>query len=246
MELTQENRKVQFPDSKNQKKGIIFCDLEGTLTEEVSFWKNLNLEMGMTKEEDEFLYEEFMRDMSKYALWAQKIFLRWRDLNKTTLYKLNKEFFITFFKQHLKIKEGAKNFVQRCRLNYMVYVISGTPWEFCALAKEILQFNDYFSTTTFQFDENEQLKAIKGHEDGFYKDRIMLRIAKSLGYSRSQIIAIGDSENDFLMLNKAGRGILVGKSVKFTSLETILNSNVIRMENLDFEEVLRLIEEFIP
>jgi HAD superfamily phosphoserine phosphatase-like hydrolase len=187
-----------------------------------------------------------MRDMSKYALWAEKIFLRWRELNKTTLHKLNKEFFMNFFKAHLKIKEDAKNFVQRCRSNYIIYVISGTPWEFCALAKETLEFDNYFATTTFEFDEKDQLQAIKGHEDGFYKDKIMLRIAKSLGYDRAQIIAIGDSENDFTMLNKAGRGILVGKSVKFTSFESILNSNVIRMENLDFEEVLRLIEEFIP
>ena len=222
---------------------MIISDLEGTLTEGISFWKNLNLEMGMSEEEDFELYQEFMQDFD-YIKWMEKIIFRWKEINKNSPSKLNKKVFKEFNKKYLRIKEGAQEFIQYCKSKYFFYVISGAPWEFCALAQEKLGFDDYLSTNKLIFDEKDQLISIEAHKDGFHKEKIMLKIAESYGFNWEQIIAIGDSENDFTLLNTAKMGILIGKNVIFSSFKKILSSNIIRMEILDFKELKRIIDQF--
>jgi HAD superfamily phosphoserine phosphatase-like hydrolase len=226
-----------------RKKGMIVSDLEGTLTDEYSYWMNLNLEMGMTKEEDQALYEDFMEHRD-YVKWMEKIIVRWKELNKDSPKKLTRKIFSEYDKNYLKFKEEAQEFIAFCKREFFFFVISGAPREFCALAQEKLGFDDYFSTNQLIFDEKGRLERIEAHEDGFHKEKIMFKIATSQGFERSQIIAIGDSENDFTMLNAAGLGILVGKNVLFASYEKILKPHVIRMELLDLKRLMEIIDRF--
>ncbi|MFX1295188.1 MAG: HAD family hydrolase [Promethearchaeota archaeon] len=218
-------------------------DLEGTLTEGYSYWMKLNLELGISKEEDLDLYREFMQDFD-YEKWMSRIFSIWKERNESNPEKLNKDFFIKFSKRYLKIKEGAKKFIEHLKSHFIFYVISGAPWEFCALAQEKLGFDDYFSTNKLIFDKNNQLKCIEAHQYGFHKEKILFKIAKSYGFEMKQIIAMGDSENDFTMLNAVGMGILLGKNIIFSSYKKILNPNIIRMKNLDFQEISKTIEQY--
>ncbi len=221
---------------------MIVSDLEGTLTENTSFWKNLNLEMGMTEAEDLLLYEEFMGHRN-YTKWMEKIISRWKEINQHSPSRLHKATFNKFNKKHLIVKEGAKNFIQHCKLKYFFYVISGAPVEFCKLAQQKLGFDDFFSTNELIFDQEGQLDRIKPHPDGFHKEKII----SNLSFRREQIIAIGDSENDFTMLNAAGLGILVGNNIIFSSYERkTLNSNIIRMQTIDYEKLKHIIDHFLP
>ncbi|MHA1269405.1 MAG: HAD family hydrolase [Candidatus Helarchaeota archaeon] len=236
--------KVGKNKSKNRlirKKGIIFCDLEGVLTHEISFWKNLNLELGMSESEDLELYEEFIKNKN-YPNWVKKIFLLW---NKYSPDKLNLEFFMNFFIKHLKIREGAKEFIKECRKNYSFIVISGSPWEFCELAKKKLGFDNYYSTNYLVFDKKGKLKKVIGDIHGFQKDYIMKQIVKFCGFNLDQVIAIGDSDNDITMLNEAGKGILVGENTTFRSQMEILRPKVNRLKKIDFDKLIEIINEFI-
>lgn len=220
---------------------MIVSDLEGTLTEGYSYWMSLNLEMGMTAEEDQSYYEEFMEHRD-YTKWMEKIIFRWKEINRLRPEKLNIKHFEEFNSRHLKIKEGAREFIEYCKSDYVFCVISGAPWEFCALAKEKLGFDEIFSTNKLIFDDKGQLERIEAHIDGFHKDKIMLKIAEVRGFKEDEIIAIGDSENDFTLLNKAKLGILVGKNVIFNDYKNILNSSIVHMEVIDFKKLKQIID----
>ena len=222
---------------------MIVSDLEGTLTKGYSYWMNLNLELGLSEEEDRALYEDFMNH-GDYTKWMEKIVCRWKEINKNSLEKLNKAYFDKFNRNHLKIKEEAREFIHYCRSHYIFYVISGAPWEFCALAKEELGFDDFFSTNKLIFDKINHLERIEAHKDGFHKEKIMFQIAELYGFQIERIIAIGDSENDFTLLNAAGMGILVGKNVLFPHYKKVLNPSILRMECLDFKELKRKIDKY--
>ena len=86
--------------SKKQKLGLIVSDLEGTLTQNYSFWMNLNRELGMSPEEDEALYGEFIEHQD-YKRWMEKIISRWKEINKNSPSKLKRKAFHEFYKNHL-------------------------------------------------------------------------------------------------------------------------------------------------
>jgi len=227
----------------SHKLGLIVSDLEGTLTANMSYWKNLNLELGMTEKEDQKLYDEFLNHRD-YVRWMEEILARWKEINRNFPEKLNRKFFHEFNRKHLTIMEGAREFIQYCKSHYIFYVISGAPWEFCELAKAELGFDDYYSTNKLYFNKDDQLERIEADKYGFQKEKIMLKIAESYSFKKSQIIAIGDSENDFTMLNAAGLGILVGRNRNFPSLEKTLKKDIIRLENLDFDRLKRIIAQY--
>ncbi|MHA1359722.1 MAG: HAD family hydrolase [Candidatus Helarchaeota archaeon] len=236
-------------NSHKEKIGIIFSDLEGTLTEEVSFWEKLNLEMGISKEEDNNLYELFMDENTRepdvaYSNWMNRIFTLWKKYSQTNSQKFNKNFIQQFSRQYLKVKEGAKEFIQRHKNNFIFYVISGAPPEFCELAQKELGFDYFTSTNILEFEKNGMLKKINGDPDGFRKERIIKRIRKELGFDWRQVIAIGDSENDFTMLNQAGMGILVGMHLTHLDYKECLRPEVVQFEDVDYQKISRIIEEY--
>ncbi|MHA1264341.1 MAG: HAD family hydrolase [Candidatus Helarchaeota archaeon] len=229
----------------NKKKiGIIFSDLEGTLTKEISFWKKINAEMGMTEAEDQNLYEDFIKNPSTYPQWMEKIYRTWKKRKSTFSAKFNKKFFENFSKTHLKIYKGAANFIQKCKKNFIFFVISGAPPIFCRFAQEQLQFDNFYSTSHLLFDKNEILIGIRGDPNGFYKERIMNRIAKSQDFEKKQIIALGDSENDITMLNAAGLGILIGLNLTFPSFQDLLAPHVVHIKELDYDKIYEIIEQY--
>ncbi len=218
-------------------------DLEGTLTKGISYWMSLNLELGMSKEEDKALYDDFMQHRD-YTRWMTRVIERWKELNENSPERLNISFFREFNIKYLMFDAQAVDFVAKCRENYLFYVISGASWEFCALAKDALGFDDYFSTNRLVFDEAGQLDRIEAHEYGFHKERLMVEVAESYGFEMHQVIAMGDSENDFTMLNTAGLGILVGQNILFPSYEKILSPTIIRMEKIDYARLKQIIDQF--
>ena len=142
--------------------------------------------------------------------------------------------------------DGARKFIQKCKKDFIFIVISGTPWIFCELAKKALDFDNYYSTNLLSFNKNNKLKGITGHKHGFEKDRIMIQILQFCGYELNHSIAIGDSENDFLMLNKAELGILVGIDLRLSKSINVLNDRVIKLKTIDFDEILLIIHNEFP
>ncbi|MBD3227521.1 MAG: HAD-IB family phosphatase [Candidatus Lokiarchaeota archaeon] len=223
---------------KIKKKGIIFSDLGGVLTETKSIWEELNLEMGMTREEDYQLYDQFINHKIDYPAWADKIFNIWR---KRSPEKLNRSFLEDFFKSNLKIRRGAKEFIRKCKEDFYLIIISGTPHINLEIIQNELDFHNYYSTNYFAFNSNNQLKRIKGFKFGFEKNRIMNAILDFCGFDSRDSIAIGDSENDIKMLNEANLGILVGENIIYHKLYVELNQNVIKLKKVDFDRILKII-----
>jgi HAD superfamily phosphoserine phosphatase-like hydrolase len=249
-DFEQIRKTMTLKDGPKEKVGIIFSDLEGTLTEEVSFWEKLNLEMGMSKEEDKNLYDLFMDENrsnpdAAYSNWMNRIFTLWKKYSGDKPHKFNKTFIEQFCKNHLKLKEGAKEFIQHHKEKFAFFVISGAPGEFCELAKEELGFDEFYSTNILKFDGDGKLIKINGDPYGFRKEEIINRITKQLGVDWEQIIAIGDSENDFTMLNQVGKGILVGMHLTHPDYKERLRSEVVQFDDVDYQKISEVIDEYL-
>jgi HAD superfamily phosphoserine phosphatase-like hydrolase len=224
-------------------KGVIFSDLEGVLTKAKSIWVDLNIEMGMSEEEDLGLYNKYVNNSIDYQTWGRMIYEKWKKYSPE---KLSRAFIMEYFKNRLDFREEAYEFVQECKKNFYFFVISSSSWENCELASRKLGFNNYYSTNFFDFDHNGYLKGIIGYKFGFEKDRIMQGILNFCGLDDYKTIAIGDSENDFSMLNKAKLGILIGENIKNDNfIMNKLNDNIIKMKKIDFKKILTIIHNKI-
>jgi len=230
-----------FNENITKRNGIIFSDLEGVLTISKSIWEKLNLEMGMSKREDFLLYKEFMNGKINYSEWANKIFLKWKQYSPQ---KINKLYLEKFLKEQLICRNDAKSFIKKCKKNFYFIVISGAPSIYCELAKNELEFDDYYSLSKFIFDELGNLKSIHGDKFGFNKDKIMEFIIHDYQIEIDKTVAIGDSENDITLLNKAGLGILVNYDFTFKKYIQKLKPKVIKMKKIDFDRILRIIFDY--
>ncbi len=231
---------MQTKNLISDKKGIIFCDLEGVLTELKSTWEKLNIELGMSEKEDYDLYNKFISGSLDYPGWANEIYSKWKKYSE---FKLTKKFFQDFFEQNLLIRKGAISFIEKCKKNFIFVVISGSPDMNCRLAKEKLNFDRYYSLNKLIFDSNRKLIGIFGDKNGFNKDKIMTKIIEEYNFKLDQSIAIGDSENDITMLNKAKLGILIGENLKFPRMLNKLKTNIIKLKKLDFEKLIKIINK---
>jgi hydroxymethylpyrimidine pyrophosphatase-like HAD family hydrolase len=67
----------------------------------------------------------------------------------------------------------------------------------------------------------------------------MERVAKKLGVSLDDVIAIGDNQNDIAMIQKAGLGVAVANARK----ETLEQADYVTLSNND-DGVAHVIEKF--
>jgi phosphoserine phosphatase len=222
--------------AEKEKIGIIISPLEGFLLESDSFWKNLNSEIGFSAEYDQLLQENLSLQTNYFAL-VKKIILKWKQSFKDSLSKLNKQFFSDFYQKYLRIREGAKEFIEYCQKDYDYYVVSEASWEFCLLAKAHLGFYHYYATTIFTFDRNNQLNTTIAHKHGSQTEKIMAQIIKKSKFSIKETVVISNLERDLNMLNQAGFAILIDRNISTFSTESALNPNVISLPDLNFEDL---------
>lgn len=204
---------------------LFVTDLEGTLTNGFSVFGELNKAFGMTKEEDDFLYNRFFyseRGDGDEALWTRDMVRIWgegRTGNAPT-----PEFINSFIKDHYSPINGAREFVKELEdNNYLVAVVSNGLEGLCELAKQDLGFHYFTPGGYFEFEQGE-VAGITNSPYLFDKKADALNHlleAFELKYGRppSTVFAMGDSDNDFELLVQAasldnGLAFLINPSEK--------------------------------
>lgn len=221
---------------EREKIGIIISNLEDLLTEGDSFWNAINAELGIPVGEGMGLYEKLL-EKGSYPKWIKTISANWKQLTKTAPSKVSRQFFNEFYKKHLRVREGARAFVEYCEKDYDYYVISEAPWEFCLLAKEQLGFHHYYALTIFPFDRNNLLMTLIPHEAGFKTEKIMEQLIRKSKFSVKETVVISNQKRDINMIKQAGFGISVGLNISALPKEPPLNPNISSLPDLNFDEL---------
>lgn len=110
--------------------------------------------------------------------------------------------------EQLPITEGAERLISNLkRLGYQVGILSGGFSYFARHLQEKLGV-DFFSANELDIRDGKLTGEVKGEiVNGARKAELMQQMARDLGISLEQVIAVGDGANDLPMLSLAGLGV---------------------------------------
>lgn len=189
--------------SKNNKIELIVFDVNGTLIKQNS-WLELNLAMGVTKEEDEMLMSWFYDNEIITYEETQTILERiYKKRGKATYENIK-----TVLSKY-DYMDGAKEIIDYLKGNgYKVALISGSMDVLLDLIAKDLGIDMYEANNIFIFDENnylDHMHTLGKDEDVKYSH--LLSFCRRLDLEVSQCVCVGDGKNDQLLFKKTGRGI---------------------------------------
>ena len=182
---------------------LIIFDVNGTLIRENS-WLELNLAMGVTRQEDEMLMDWFYNDEIITYGEFQKILERIYKVRGKADYKTIKQVLGKY-----TLIEGAKETVRFLQdKGYKVALISGSMDILLDLIAKELEIDMYEANNIFIFDENNYLESF--HTLGVDREAKyshLLSFCRRLNISPKQCACVGDGNSDTLLFEKTGHGI---------------------------------------
>lgn len=193
-------------------KKLIFLDLDGTLTEE-STWLTLNLALGITKEEDNALFEQYLAKTLEYNDWTKKLVAIHRSRGSITKSE------IVSMAQNLPLREGAAAMVATLKAKgFHTVLLTGSLDIIAESIAGRVEVDAWRACSSFVFDENETLIDIQSYGEEI--DRKVL-LAKEYvaehGFTGADIYALGDGGNDIALFNTY-KGILLGDNTKLAPI----------------------------
>ncbi len=181
---------------------LVCFDLNKTLIEENS-WYNLNLAMGVTKEEDAKLLDLYEKGKISY-LKAQKIlegiYKKRGRATKDNIYKsiLKYEF-----------KKGARQIVKYLKeKGYEQVIISGSMDILAEDVSHKLGIPRYGVNNYFKFNENDYLdRVVVTGDEKVVKLRQLKNMCIDLKIKTSECACVGDGDNDIKIFLESKHGI---------------------------------------
>lgn len=211
---------------------IIFFDIDNTLTIDNS-WERLNLAAGMTKEEDDDLYQKFHTGQCTYQSWTEQLEEQYRNhglLNKTIANNALRSYTL-----HTSAKEIIATIYNR---GYTPVLITGGFVSTAEAVGSDLGVETYYAATDITFTDKGIFQSLISHgEEGVAKLNLALEYVKNHDIDIKNCLAVGDSSNDIPLFEATGHGITfawtkesVQRSAKYiindlSDLENILNAN---------------------
>lgn len=184
---------------------VIFLDLEGSLMEHRSVWRQLNRIFGFTEKEEYFYYRQMIAaGEEKYPEWIKIVSEKWREKSP------RKSFFDKFFDYRMKFKHNAKEFVKKLKeKGFRTVLVSYAPAILVKKAADYLNVDDYVVFHELAFRKDGVLEGIimKSHPD---KLAVVSDYISKNNIKRHDTYAIGDGITDLKMLNSVGKGFWMG------------------------------------
>ena len=181
---------------------LVGFDLDGTLIKGNS-WVDLNIALGVTKEEDQAMYDAHVAGNLSYEDWLEKLADIYRAHGLATKDKIME------ILSQVVIREGAAEAIAYLKSKgYKTAIISGSNDLIVDLVKEKLGIEYGFSVNTFVFDEANNFKAVKTLGlDTNAKTDLLNKLATDLGLNLASCAYIGDGYNDLGIFKATGHGI---------------------------------------
>ncbi len=187
-----------------KKHGIeLVCfDINKTLVEETT-WDDLNIALGMTREEDERYIQEFNQGKITYRQWInilQDIYLKRGRANRKTIIDSIAKY---------SYKPGAKDLVHYLReQGYKIALISGSIDIMVGMVAKDLDIDLVEANNIFVFNDHDDLTKITTFdEDDLAKLHHLESFCRELEINLGQCACIGDGDNDIKLFEATKHGI---------------------------------------
>lgn len=187
-----------------KKHGIeLICfDLNKTLIKETT-WDDLNVALGMTREEDQHYLDQFNQNKITYIEWMKILLDIYKQRGKATL-KVVEESISKY-----NYAEGARETVEYLKeQGYHIALISGSLDILVDRVAGELDIELAEANNIFVFDEDDNLKDITVFdEDDLAKLRHLESFCRKLGIDIEQCACVGDGDNDIKLFEATKHGI---------------------------------------
>ena len=202
-----------------KKHGIeLVCfDLNKTLLNETT-WDDLNLALGLSREEDQRYIDEFAAGEITYREWTKillDLYLQRGRADRQTI--LNSILRYTY-------RPGAKELVYYLKQQgYHLALISGSLDLLIDKIAQELEIKLAAANNTFVFNEQDQLiDIITLNEDDVAKVRHLQKFCDQLNITMGQVVCVGDGDNDIKLFEQTKHGItFTGSKIAGSAWRTV-------------------------
>jgi len=185
------------------KMGIkmVCFDLDKTLT--TNSWLNINQAMGMTAEEDQYLFDLYEAKKLSYVDWQkelEKLYIgRGKATKESILKVINSGSYLP------GAKEVVKYLIDK---GYTVCLMSGSIDILVEKVAKELGIPYFSANNIFITDKNNYLTELKClGEDTEVKVKQLTEMSEKLNINLNEIACVGDGDNDEKIFELTGRGI---------------------------------------
>lgn len=181
---------------------LICFDLNKTLIEE-NTWEELNIAMGMSKEEDEFFLRLYEEGVLSYKEWQVLLAKIYKVRGHANLEK------ITEVISRYTYRKGAKEVVKYLKdKGCTLALISGSMDILVDKVAKDLDFELFEANNIFVFNGEDYLEDIVSLGDGgLAKLRHLESFCRKLGIKLTECACVGDGANDIELFQKSRHGI---------------------------------------
>lgn len=191
---------------------VIFIDLDGTLTLK-STWGLFNIRFGLTHEEDQELFDQYVAGTLTYKDWTARL---------VELYKahgvIHKKDILDFIEE-IDFQPDALSTIQALQeKGYRLVVVSGSIDLFVEVLAQKLGINEYLACSQVFFDANDIFTNMTSlGDEAPAKLKLVTEYANTHGFKLENAYSIDDGGNG-IELFKHTKGILVGNNEKLKTL----------------------------
>lgn len=191
---------------------LIFIDLDGTLSPQ-STWFLLNLCIGITKEEDHALFEQYLNNTLNYTSWNRALVELYRSRTP-----VSKEAIIACA-QAIELRSDALETITCLKeKGYHVVILSGSVDLIVETIAQKVGAHAWRSTARLVFDDtNSLVDIVASGDEAPAKELLAIEYAKEHGYVLEEAFAVEDGGNGEALFKRV-KGILLGENKQLTPL----------------------------
>ena len=188
-----------------QVQAIIF-DIDGTLAPEIS-WFALTRELGASADEHRGIYQDYRNGLITYSESKNRLLDIWRSTGNA-----NCAVFRSIFAD-LSLDAAAQQVVDQLRDRYVLCLITGSMDLYAQVVAERLGIKQWFANATLHWDARDELADMdyELQQDAMKLSKFM-EFCGSSGIQAHECVVVGDGENDLMLFEATGNGILVGEN----------------------------------
>lgn len=203
---------------------LICFDLNKTLIKE-NTWLELNKAMGVTEQEDTFLYRMWEEGFITYSEWQDILTRMYRkrgNPSKSNILKIVSNY---------TYRKGAKDIIHYLqKKNYKIALISAAMDLLIEKCAKELHIKYFAANNRFIFDKRGLLEKMEcSQNEAFQKLKNLKRICQKISISITNCACVGDGDNDIELFKKTKHGITFkGSKLEPIAWETIESLNDLR------------------
>jgi phosphoserine phosphatase len=186
-------------------KKLIFFDFDGTLTDSSS-WYLFNTYFGITAQEDDSLFKQYLQGSINYKGWMDEITKILKERGFCTKESVEK------FAQTITLRSEAFEAIKMCKdAGYVVSILSGGIKQVILPVVAELGVDHVFTAVELVFDSEGKIESMIDHSDERHAKLVAFEnVCAQYEVNPEEVIAVGDGGNDLDIFKKTKKGILLG------------------------------------